>query len=421
MSTSKPGRPTLLIVDDQALNLHILSHIFQIDHNIRTAAGGQQALDACEQELPDLILLDVVMPGMNGHQVCAYLKANPRTRDVPVIFVTGQNNPEEESVGLALGAADFISKPVNAAVVRARVRGQLLLRQTLREVRDLNENLEARVAQRTQELEQALERLRQSQEQLAHSEAQATLSTLIASVSHEMGTPLGNAGMLASTLADQTQEFQRAAQSGTLTRKGLDQFLTQMAEGSALLHRNLTRTVELLGHFHQVATDQASEQRRRFDLAEVVTEVLHTLSPSLKRHPHQINVDIAPGIVMHSQPGALGQILINLVNNAYLHAFEGRQDGVLTLRARAQGDAVELTVSDNGVGMPPERVAKMFQPFFSTKMGQGGTGLGMAIVQNLVSKSLGGRLSVHSTEGVGTQFQIVLPLQAPQPEQIAIN
>ena len=421
MRSSNSGKPTLLIVDDQVLNLHILSHIFQVDHTIRTATSGQQALDACEQELPDLVLLDVVMPGMNGHQVCAYLKANPRTRDVPIIFVTGQNNPEEESVGLALGAADFISKPVNAAVVRARVRGQLLLRQTLREVRDLNENLEARVAQRTQELEQALEALRQSQEQLAHSEAQATLSTLIASVSHEMGTPLGNAGMLAGTLWDQTKDFQRDAQAGSLTRSRLNQYLAQMAEGTELLRNNLARAVELLEDFHQVATDQASEQRRPFDLAEVVSEVLRTLSPSLKRYPHRIQVEIPPGITMDSHPGALGQILINLVNNAYLHAFEGRSQGELTFRAQAQGDRVTITVADNGVGMPQERMDKMFQPFFSTKIGQGGTGLGMAIVQNLVTKALGGRITVQSTVGEGTQFHIVLPRQAPESTPSAIK
>ena len=194
-----------------------------------------------------------------------------------------------------------------------------------------------------------------------------------------------------------------------------------MAEGTQLLRNNLTRAVELLGDFHQVAADQASEQRRQFDLAEVVSEVLHTLSPSLKRHPHRIQVDIPPGIAMDSQPGALGQILINLVNNAYLHAFEGRSQGELRLSAQAQGDTVAITVADNGVGMPQERMDKMFQPFFSTKIGQGGTGLGMAIVQNLVTKSLGGHITVQSTVGEGTQFHIVLPRRAPEPMSVAIK
>lgn len=413
MNPNAADKPDLLIVDDQSFNLQILKQVFQDDHNVRLATSGQQALDACEQALPDLILLDVVMPGMDGHQVCTRLKANPKTRDVPVIFVTGRNDPEEESEGLALGAADFISKPVNASVVRARVRGQLLLRQSLRAIRDLNENLEARVRQRTSELEQAMETIRQSQEQLARSEAHATLSTLIASVSHEMGTPLGNANMVTSTLFEDSKAFQAVLQSGKLSRSGLEQYVQGMVDGTTMLAANLERAVELLRDFHQVAADQASGQLRTFDLADTVSEVLHTLRPSLKRHSHRIDVSIPPGIKMNSEPGALGQVLINLINNAYLHAFEGRRDGVLTISAHVSGSEVELTVADNGIGMPADRLDKLFQPFFSTKIGQGGTGLGMLIVQNLLTKNLGGRIAVQSAEGLGTLFRCTIPLSAP--------
>lgn len=414
MNPNAADKPDLLIVDDQSFNLQILKQLFQDDHNVRLATSGQQALDACEQALPDLILLDVVMPGMDGHQVCTRLKANPKTRDVPVIFVTGRNDPEEESEGLALGAADFISKPVNASVVRARVRGQLLLRQSLRDIRDLNENLEARVQQRTEELEQAMETIRQSQEQLARSEAHATLSTLIASVSHEMGTPLGNANMVTSTLFEDSKAFQALLQTGKLSRSGLEQYVQGMVDGTTMLAANLERAVELLRDFHQVASDQASGQLRTFDLADTVSEVLHTLRPSLKRHPHRIDVSIPPGIKMTSEPGALGQVLINLINNAYLHAFEGRSNGVLTISAHVCGSEVELTVADNGIGMPADRLDKLFQPFFSTKIGQGGTGLGMLIVQNLLTKNLGGRIAVQSAEGLGTLFRCTIPLSAPE-------
>lgn len=163
------------------LNIQLLQQIFNGDYTVYTATSGAQALALCARQLPDLILLDVVMPVMDGHQVCAQLKADPRTRDIPVIFVTGQNNPEEESVALRLGAVDFISKPVNASVVKARVRSQLMLRQTLRQVQDLNHNLEERVALRTAELQRALEHLQQSQDELAQSAANATLSTLLIS------------------------------------------------------------------------------------------------------------------------------------------------------------------------------------------------------------------------------------------------
>ncbi len=410
MTHQTPRKPVLLVVDDQPSNIQVLHHIFKADHEVFMATSGEQALAFCAGQLPDLILLDVIMPGLNGHQVCVKLKSDPRTQDIPVIFVTGHSNPEDESEGLRLGAVDFISKPVNAAIVRARVKVQLMLRQSLHHVQELNETLEDRVVQRTAELRQAMLELRQSQDNLADSEARATLSTLIASVSHELGTPLGNSRMVASTLAEQTKVMMQALKTGQLKRSSLDYYVEQVSDGVALLESNLVRSVELLGDFRQVAADQASEQRRTFKLDVVVKEILHTLSPSLKRLPHRIEVDIAPGIAMDSQPGALGRVLINLVNNAYLHAFEGRTDGVLTISAKADAQSVTLVVADNGIGMAPELLGKVFDPFFSTKIGKGGTGLGMAIVQNLVTKALGGRIAMTSTVGQGTQVEMVLPL-----------
>ena len=413
MTPSTPRKPKLLVVDDQAFNIQILYQIFKGDYEVFMATSGAQALALCADQSPDLILLDVVMPDMDGHEVCRRLKADPHARDIPVIFVTGHNNSEEESLGLQLGAVDFISKPVNATVVRARVHSQLMLRETLRQVQELNETLEQRVAQRTAELERALENLKQSQDNLANSEAKATLSTLFASVSHELGTPLGNSKMVASAMAEQTLSMAQDMESGQLKRSALSAFMEQLNDGLALLQRNLERAVELLGDFRQVAADQASEQRRVFDLKLVVQEILHTLSPSLKHKPHQIVVEIADELMMDSQPGPLGQIVINLVNNAYLHAFEGRSNGVLTISARIDGDQVQMCVADNGVGMSPEVKEKLFEPFFSTKIGKGGTGLGMAIVRNLVTKTLGGRISVVSKVGEGTRVDIVLPRVLP--------
>jgi len=410
MTHQTPRKPVLLVVDDQPSNIQVLHQIFKTDHEVFMATSGEQALTFCATQLPDLILLDVIMPGLNGHQVCVKLKSDPRTQDIPVIFVTGHSNPEDESEGLRLGAVDFISKPVNAATVRARVKVQLMLRQSLRQVQELNESLEDRVVLRTAELRQAMLELRQSQDNLADSEARATLSTLIASVSHELGTPLGNSRMVASTLAEQTKVMMHALKTGQIKRSSLDHYVEQVSDGVALLESNLVRSVELLGDFRQVAADQASEQRRTFKLDVVVKEILHTLSPSLKRLPHRIEVNIAPGITMDSQPGALGRVLINLVNNAYLHAFEGCTDGVLTISAKSEAQSVTLVVADNGIGMAPELLGKVFDPFFSTKIGKGGTGLGMAIVQNLVTKALGGRITMTSTVGKGTQVEMVLPL-----------
>lgn len=280
-------------------------------------------------------------------------------------------------------------------------------------VRELNETLEERVAQRSAQLSEAMQTLHQSRDALARSSAKATLSTLVASVTHELSTPLGNSLMAASTCLDLSKRFQSQVDSGQLKRSELSAFLTQIREGSDLVERNLHRAVELVKNFKQVAADQASEQRRMFDLAAVVQEVMNTLSPSLKRHTHRVVIDIADKIPMDSYPGALGQVVINLVNNAYSHAFEGRTGGCVRIEARARGGWVDMLVSDDGVGMSPALLAHMFEPFFSTKIGRGGTGLGMSIVENLVKKILGGVLSIESAVGVGSRFLISLPQQAP--------
>jgi len=210
-------------------------------------------------------------------------------------------------------------------------------------------------------------------------------------------------------------------EGGQLKRSDLTTFLTEVLEGGALIERNLHRAVALVQNFKQVAADQASEQRRSFGLADVVKEVLDTLSPSLKRHSHRVVVDVPEGIVVDSYPGALGQVLINLINNAYLHAFEGRTNGTVRIAAQAQHGMVELQVLDDGIGMSQELLSQFFQPFFSTKIGRGGTGLGMTIVENLVKKTLGGTLAVQSSPGQGSTFRIRIPLRAPHGDEMMFD
>lgn len=275
----------------------------------------------------------------------------------------------------------------------------------------LNETLEERVAERSEQLQQATQTLHASQEALARSAAKATLSTLVASVTHELNTPLGNSLIAASTCADLAKRFSVLVGSGQLKKTDLAVFMDQMLQGSDLMERSLHRAVDLVKNFKQVAADQASEQRRSFDLKEVAEEVLNVLSPSLKRYPHRVELDIPTGILLDSYPGALGQVLINLINNAYLHAFEGRDRGVVNIAAALEGEWVAVHLQDNGIGMSQAHLEQLFQPFFSTKIGRGGTGLGMTIVENLVSGTLGGSVRVTSDLGGGTHIALRIPAQ----------
>ena len=287
------------------------------------------------------------------------------------------------------------------------------------EIKNLNADLEQRVTRRTNELSQAMEKLHESREELVRSQAKATLAALVASVSHELGTPIGNSVLVASSLQDLARNLQNQLDTNQLKKSTLNEINRTLNEGSELLLRNLKRAEGLLKNFKQVSADQASEQRRPFDLAAMVGEVVSSLAPSLKTQPHRVIQDVAMGITMDSYPGPLGQVVINLINNAYMHAFEGRSNGVLRISAVVAGHEVTLRFEDNGVGISDETLVHLFEPFFSTKIGHGGTGLGMSIVESIVRETLGGVMQVESVVGQGTTLSITLPLVAPGPGAVA--
>ncbi|MBL0148507.1 MAG: PAS domain S-box protein [Ideonella sp.] len=281
------------------------------------------------------------------------------------------------------------------------------------ELQQLNATLEARVQARTSELESALTGLRQAQGELVRTETMASLGSLVAGVAHELNTPIGNAVMVASTLSGRQREFEASMATG-LRRSALEGFLNTTREVSDVLERNLQRAAELIGSFKQLAVDQSSYQRREFEVSEVVQEIALALSPTLRRSRVQLIDDTPVGLRMDSYPGPLGQVFVNLVNNAVVHAFEGRPPGTVRIAAeRVASDRVRLVIGDNGNGIGREHLKQIFDPFFTTKLGQGGSGMGLHIVYTLVTGLLGGRIDVASQPGQGTEFHIELPLRAP--------
>lgn len=287
-------------------------------------------------------------------------------------------------------------------------------------LRELNVELEHRVEKRTQALAESneslsntLARLEQAQHELVRAEKMAALGGLVAGVAHELNTPIGNGLMAVSTLSDQAREFRRTMQEG-LRRSDLEHLLGSVEQATDIAARNLSRAADLVTSFKQVAVDQASSQRRRFELAEVVGEIAVTLGPSLKRTPYVLTTDVPAGLALDSYPGPLGQTLANLINNALLHAFDGRDAGHVHIAARLADDGmIEVDVTDDGKGIPAGLIGRIFDPFVTTRMGRGGTGLGLHIAYNAVTHVLGGSLQVDSAEGQGAHFRLRLPAVAP--------
>ena len=261
--------------------------------------------------------------------------------------------------------------------------------------------------------EKALEDLREAQQNLIAAEKLAALGGLVAGVAHEVNNPIGISLTVASSFARRCDEFAKEVGSGPLRRSRLDEFLEGGRDAANQLVANLQRAGELVQSFKQVAVDRSHADRRPFDLRESTDQIVASLRPVLKKSQITLSVDVPPGISMDSYPGSYGQVLTNLFLNSVVHAFPDGRAGSVLVEARQVRDDVDIFVSDDGVGMSEEIQRRAFDPFFTTRRGEGGTGLGLHIIFNLVTQQLGGRLAFESRLGWGTRFRITLPRVAP--------
>jgi signal transduction histidine kinase len=276
-----------------------------------------------------------------------------------------------------------------------------------RVISDLQESQDV-LEKRTQELSQALENLQITQKQLVEAEKMAALGNLVAGVAHEINTPVGTSITVASTLADETKAFLAKFNDGQMKRSTLSEYLEVALESSQLISNNLARAGELIQSFKQVAVDRTSLDKRTFPVKHYIEEVLITLTPQFKRSKHQIAVIGDESIVLNSYPGALAQIITNLVMNSLVHGYQSEDAGKMQFVVVKQADNIEITYSDDGCGIAEANLSKIFDPFFTTARHQGGSGLGLHLVYNLVVQQLQGTIEVESQVGVKTSFKITL-------------
>lgn len=268
-------------------------------------------------------------------------------------------------------------------------------------------HLEELVAARTAELSA-------TQEELVRRDKLAALGALVAGVAHELNTPIGNSLVAASTLSDRAHSFADSYAKG-LTRSAVEKFIADATTASNLLVRGLQRAADLVSSFKQVAVEQSSAQRSRFSVAESL-QGLDTLCglPGLNIH-----CEVEGTIELDSYPGPLTDVLLNLVSNAMVHGYAGRDTGDVYVSAKpAAPDWMELTVEDHGDGIAPANLKRLFDPFFTTRLGTGGSGLGLHITHNIITGILGGRIKVHSELGHGSRFVLTLPLVAPSIQHV---
>lgn len=367
----------------------------------------------------------------------------------------------------AVGAIDFVHlEPIRMglgqrgrdelSVLEDAFNGMIAKLHTARdELREANHSLERKVQERTEQLEDALQEeqaasyeleeqgkaldqtvhaleqrsadleqsnrilqgalhdLRTAQGQLIQSEKMASLGQLVAGVAHELNTPIGNALVTASILEAGAKELKAAMLRGDLRKSTLNTYFDSNVAMTELITRACSRAADLIASFKQVAVDQTSEKRRVFDLRALVEDNVAALRPSFRKAPWVIAIDVPADISCDSYPGPLGQVIANLVQNAVVHAFDGRAAGALTISGKLIDGMVELVFADDGKGMPEEVLAHIFEPFYTTRLGQGGSGLGLSIVLNIVTSILGGTVRASSAPEQGTRVVVTMPAVAP--------
>ncbi len=395
----------ILVIDDEIyIRDSVIGFLEDFGFEVVSAENGRDGLELFNTQHPDLVLCDLRMPVMDGLEVLAGVRQkNPK---IPIIIVSGAGNISDTVEALRLGAWDYIIKPIQDmnvlyhAVTKAFERAELI-----REKHQYEKDLEAANGQ----LRISLETLERTRDQLVQSEKMAALGELVAGVAHEINTPVGVGVTAASFLDGKTNEFKKSYATGELKRSELENYLQIVEEVSNSILINMERAAELISSFKQVAVDQSSESRRQFNLKEYIDEILLSLGPRYKKTEHTIDVVCESDIELNSFPGAFSQIFNNLIMNSLIHGFQRIEKGAITVNISRQGKDILFVYRDNGRGMSAEEKEKVFDPFYTTMRGKGGTGLGMSIVFNLMTQTLKGHIECESSPGKGVVFTMRFP------------
>ncbi|WP_196160588.1 ATP-binding protein [Reinekea sp. G2M2-21] len=295
---------------------------------------------------------------------------------------------------------EIFSGRIAAELERVEYEKQLL---------SLNATLEQKVAERTADLNTTLNQLQKTQDQLIESEKIASLGNLVASIAHEVNTPLGVAITGQSLLQDSFNQLVLALQTQQLSKSQMSNFVQLFSEALPLVSDNLQRAKNLINNFKKTAVDQHSDVKENINLNDYFQQVLATLTPLLKQNGVGSEVHIAPDIEVDTFPGAHAQILTNLITNSITHGFKGQDHKRICLYARRQNNAIIITYQDNGIGLTTDCREHIFEPFYTTARARGGTGLGMSIVYNLVRQKLAGELTLLPSEP-GFGIEITMPV-----------
>jgi len=446
METGKPD--LILIVDDNPTNIKVLfSFLKESGFKVLVAKDGESTLEKLQEITPDLILLDVMMPGIDGFETCRRIKASPQTQDIPVIFMTALSDTVDKVKGLKIGAVDYITKPFQQDEVLARMNIHLQLQNLTRkfkiqneQLKSLTEELEQRVEERTAQLKESLHQLQQTQIQLIQSEKMSSLGELVAGVAHEINNPVG---FIAGNISMATEYTEDIFEHLKLYQKyftdpgdaisehaedieldylmeDLPNILSSMESGIERI-RNISLS---LRNFSRSDSNTCTDLDIHEGLESTLMILRHRLKANDQRPEIQVTKHYGELPIVNCYAGPLNQVFMNLLANAIDALDEDNENqnksyddlrehpNEITLTTRAiSGGKVEIKISDNGPGIPEDKMTDIFSPFVTTKPVGKGTGLGLSISHSIVVEKHQGFLGCNSELGKGTEFVIQVPVK----------
>jgi len=398
--------PVVLVADDTPEMRLLVGEILGDQYQIRFAGDGAEALEAIHRQPPDLIISDVMMPHVDGYELCRRVKEDPRTAQIPFVLLTAKAQISMRIEGLDRGADDYLVKPFDAQELKARVRSLLRLRQMHRELDRQNMELEATLAD-----------LRATQRQLVQSEKMNSLGQLVAGLAHEINNAINAVYNGIQPLNQRVQRLEGLVQSalscaasGDAPPQGeIEQAFKRISLLAGAIESGAVRTARIVRDL-KTFSHPGSEHSEWFDLHEALDVCVNLLAHELK-HRVTISRDYQARPQFYGPSGQLNQVFMNILNNAQ-QAINGR--GEIVIATRSVEDGVTVHFSDTGCGIPEEVRNRIFDPFFTTKAPGLGTGLGLSLSYGIIT-SLGGTIECRSQPGVGTEFILFLPESAGAP------
>lgn len=389
----------------------VVDNIGTLEIELDTHAYGQVFLERTVVTMAASLLFALMLTGLSllifyllvTKPLTSVIRSIERVGDTPEkARLTEPDGHSSSEIGLLVRLTNQHFESIDSMLVQLRgAEAQLKI---------YSEGLEDTVSARTRELSESLAELEAAKDHLIQSEKMAALGGLVAGVAHEVNTPLGIAVTAASVLSETLAELKRQFEAKTLTSASFEKLVGHALDGNVMLVNNIDRAARLISDFKKTAVDQISEARCEFGVRSTLAALIASLHPETRRVQVEPKLICPDDLVMKSLPGVLTQVVSNLVVNSVRHAFGGSiAKPEITIVVSGDGDNVELEYRDNGLGVPAELHQKIFEPFYTSKRGQGGSGLGLNIVYNLVTRKLRGQLSFESAVGEGVCFRLRVP------------